>query len=547
SGWDLGGGSTVYLKYKDAKGNESASVSATLPSNIPQSVVITDLSNPSTGDCKNSLGWTAISTISSYSVDRSTDNSNWTLEYATVSDINKPGFIDYGLDSGTTYYYRVHSRDSSSNASFASSAVSKKPCQNDNVAPTISSVSVKSTASNSATITWTTDEKADSYVEYGTANTYGTISGKNESETSHEISLPASLSSSTTYHFRARSRDAASNLAVSGDNTFTTATATSVDPTATPADISSVSVSDVTLTSAILTWETSAVATSVVDIGASTAYGTRVEDKSLSSTTKHTVKFSDLKDSTTYHFRISGADATGKKLASDDYTFSTLTLPVVSSVSVSGLGAREATLVWETNTPTDTFVEYTPTSGESAEKGKSESTKKHSFTLENLNPRTSYTYRVKSRDGFGNQAASGYLTFTTIIDTTPPKISDVKSETSLLGEEQGKVKVQAIISWVTDEPATAQVQYSLGVTGKDEYQQSNKEDISLSLSHIMVLQELLPSATYHFRAISKDSSGNITSSSDYSILTTRKSKSLLTTIVEVLEDTFSWVKLIKLR
>lgn len=547
SDWNLGGGTTVYVKYKDAKGNESASVSATLPSNIPQSVVITDLSNPSTGDCRNSLGFTALSTVSSYSIDRSTDNSNWTLEYATISDINKPGFIDYGLDSGTTYYYRVHSRDSSSNASYASATVSKKPCQADNVAPTISSVTVKSTSSSSATITWTTDEKADSYVEYGLDNSYGTIVGKNDSITTHEVALPSSLSSATTYHFRARSRDAAGNLGASGDNTLTTAQATTADPTATPADISSASVSDVTLTSALVTWETSAVATSVVDIGSSTSYGTRIEDKSLSSTTKHTVKFSDLKDSTTYHFRISGTDATGKKLASDDYTFSTLTLPVVSQVAASNAGSREITINWETNTATDSFVEYKTGSEAAREEGKSESTKKHSLKLENLNPKTTYTYRVKSRDSFGNLAASEYLVFATIIDTTPPKITDVKAETSLLGEEQGKAKVQAIISWTTDEPATAQIQYSLGVIEKGEYQESTKEDISLSQSHVSVLQNLLPSATYRFRVISKDASSNIASSDDYSILTVRKTKSLITTIVEVLEDTFSWVKLIKLR
>src|SRR5204862_522853 len=73
-----------------------------------------------------------------------------------------------------------------------------------------------------ATIAWTTNEMSDSQVDYGTTTAYGSSSALNTSHaTTHAVPL-SSLSGATLYHFRVRSRDAAGNLATSGDFTFTT-------------------------------------------------------------------------------------------------------------------------------------------------------------------------------------------------------------------------------------------------------------------------------------------------------------------------------------
>ncbi len=90
-------------------------------------------------------------------------------------------------------------------------------------APAISSVSSGTPGDSSATITWSTDEGATSQVEWGTTTFYsGGISAFSSANvTSHSVNLTG-LSSSTTYHYRVKSRDAAGNVALSPDQTFTT-------------------------------------------------------------------------------------------------------------------------------------------------------------------------------------------------------------------------------------------------------------------------------------------------------------------------------------
>lgn len=93
---------------------------------------------------------------------------------------------------------------------------------NDLSPPVISSVSASSISSSGATITWITNEPSDSQVEYGLTTTYGSLTPLNGSlATSHSQTL-SGLTRNTWYHYRVRSRDAAGNLAVSGDFTFKT-------------------------------------------------------------------------------------------------------------------------------------------------------------------------------------------------------------------------------------------------------------------------------------------------------------------------------------
>ncbi|TLY18843.1 MAG: hypothetical protein E6K68_10725, partial [Nitrospirae bacterium] len=98
---------------------------------------------------------------------------------------------------------------------------------NDTTPPIISSVSAFNITSAAATITWATNEASDSQVEYGLTTAYGNSTVLNTSlVTAHAQSL-SGLSTSTLYHYRVKSRDAAGNLAVSGDFTFDAAGNTS--------------------------------------------------------------------------------------------------------------------------------------------------------------------------------------------------------------------------------------------------------------------------------------------------------------------------------
>ncbi len=92
----------------------------------------------------------------------------------------------------------------------------------DTTPPVISGVTADSIFIDSAVILWTTDEPADSLVEYGTAAGNYTDSLSDAAlGTDHSISL-YNLTPATTYYYRVTSSDEAGNTTVSGEYTFTT-------------------------------------------------------------------------------------------------------------------------------------------------------------------------------------------------------------------------------------------------------------------------------------------------------------------------------------
>jgi hypothetical protein len=128
-----------------------------------------------------------------------------------------------GLTASTLYHYRVKSRDAAGNLATSGDATLTTLALPDTTPPAISAVAAGSISNSVATISWTTNEASDSQVEYGTTTSYGSSSPLNTTlVTGHSVAL-SGLTASTLYHYRVKSRDAAGNLAVSGDATLTTA------------------------------------------------------------------------------------------------------------------------------------------------------------------------------------------------------------------------------------------------------------------------------------------------------------------------------------
>ena len=91
----------------------------------------------------------------------------------------------------------------------------------DTTPPTISSTGSTNVTATSASITWITNEAADSQVEYGLTANYGSTTVLDASlATAHSVSL-SQLASNSTYYFRIKSKDAAGNLAI-GTGSFAT-------------------------------------------------------------------------------------------------------------------------------------------------------------------------------------------------------------------------------------------------------------------------------------------------------------------------------------
>jgi hypothetical protein len=91
--------------------------------------------------------------------------------------------------------------------------------------PTISGVTVGSVKATTAVVSWTTNEAATSYVDFGLTDVYDKTLGEGSYLTAHSVTL-LGMTTNTLYHFRIRSKDAAGNEAVSTDTTLTTTSAT---------------------------------------------------------------------------------------------------------------------------------------------------------------------------------------------------------------------------------------------------------------------------------------------------------------------------------
>ena len=94
--------------------------------------------------------------------------------------------------------------------------------------PIISNVTISSITPIGAVIAWTTDEIADSEIEYGLTDTYGFETTQNVTLGTAHIQTLTNLQPGTAYHFRVKSKDTAGNVTISEDHLFTTESATIV-------------------------------------------------------------------------------------------------------------------------------------------------------------------------------------------------------------------------------------------------------------------------------------------------------------------------------
>ena len=91
--------------------------------------------------------------------------------------------------------------------------------------PVISSLSSGTPNANDATITWTTDIKADSQVFWGLTTAYGGASSPimvATYETSHSVQITG-LTAATTYNYKVLSRTPGGTYTFSANGTFETA------------------------------------------------------------------------------------------------------------------------------------------------------------------------------------------------------------------------------------------------------------------------------------------------------------------------------------
>jgi parallel beta-helix repeat protein len=186
----------------------------------------------------------------------------------------------------------------------------------DTTPPQLSAINATNVLSNKATIAWTTDELADSQVDFGTSGYTNSSPLDATFTTNHAVTLTG-LSPATLYHYRVKSRDASGNPATSDDFTFTTAGADTTPPT-----FSNVAFTSLTPNSTAVAWTTDEVSDTQVRYGFSSNYG-NTSTLNASLTTSHNLTLSGLVPGTRYHLQLLSRDDSGNLGTSSDLVFTT--------------------------------------------------------------------------------------------------------------------------------------------------------------------------------------------------------------------------------
>ena len=357
----------------------------------------------------------------------------------------------------------------------------------DTTAPLITGVAVSGVSGTGATVAWTTDEAADTQVEYGPTSAYGASTVLNTYMTTAHTAAASGLAAATVYHYRVKSKDAAGNLAASSDSTFTTASAVAVPAPsgcvtsagtwqntafatqtgaftaefdATPsmtrmdgvAGLSSGMASDYTSIAAGVRFNSSGfvdarnggafAAAASFPYSAGASYHFRLAVNMTARTYSVYVKPAGGVETligSSFAFRTEQAGATslsslGVFASAGGETACALAVassvnssvgPVISGVTTSGVGTGGASILWATNALADTQVEY----GLTASYGSSTAldtfmTTSHTGNLLALSPSTLYHYRARSRDAAGGLTMSPDYTFTTnAVTALPPPVN----------------------------------------------------------------------------------------------------------------------------
>lgn len=470
--------------------------------------------------------------------------------------------------------------------------------------PDITNVQITEVSESSVTVTWETDEEADSLINYGLQEDYGIVRIPEATRTQHSITLDG-LEPGRTYHFRVVSSDDDGNQGISADykvvtqgtpqvgaeagegqetQTETSQTLQTETQTQTQTQIQAQEVieqiqqitsqqtlqeileetveaiqgitEDLTIigpptviaetTSARIIWTTDRPASSEVLFTPTDSYSPDVYEFSQSNpgeqTTEHEVRLIGLESFTEYHFKVRSEDTFGITGESRDYTFKTkASLPEIRNLRIVKVEENSATLAWDTTVPAKATIEYQDlTTGAQNSVGRPTLATTHQMRLSDLTLGTRYVAFVIAENAGGDRVRSNPITFITVRDTAPPIISNVTNESTLFPGSEARI--QTIIEWNTDEPAYCIMSYREGITGGVEPTVVEPEDESYIENHVEVIVDFAPATVYQFWLTCEDDAGNAVDSENFVLFTPIQEKNIIDIIIENFENTFGWVK-----
>ncbi len=194
----------------------------------------------------------------------------------------------------------------------------------DMTAPIISTIDV-TTATTSAKITWSTNERADSNVFYGTSspidvNDSNTLKESGGSLVFNHSIMVDDLEASTTYYAIIQSHDASGNTATSSQFSFTTGNSDDIS-----APLITNLGTNIGTSTIVVNWDTNEIANSKVYYGTSTPLnlGSAGVVSNGAFTLDHSLTIPGLSASTTYHLVAESTDMAGNIRTSGEFSATT--------------------------------------------------------------------------------------------------------------------------------------------------------------------------------------------------------------------------------
>lgn len=494
-----------------------------------------------------------------------------------------------GLTKNSTYYFRVFSIDPAGNAASSSEETLETsdsdapiiyafgggappiPTQDkDTTAPGISNIEVSDITPFSAKITFKTNEEAVGFISFGETEEYGRTVSDPRFLTDHSIQIPG-LKLGTTYNFEVKATDKAGNFGTAVNATFTTKFAVenvgdiatldnveqyqnqidklieSIAPSLVTPFVGKIEVTDITEDSVVVKWTTntntygsvSYVADKDYDETKTNPYLAEVSD-TQDKTTTHQVTLNNLVPGQLYRFQIKAYTLPNVVGRSQERTFVTKSSKLVPQISQ--LLNTSFVVTWQTTKKTSSFIEYQNTrTNQIRRTGSDELSVGHVVSVEDLDPNTTYRVRAFGYDENNNIVESEAITVTTRRDITPPVISGLRIDNTFVPGRNDRI--QTVISWRTDEPASSLVLYSEGSTPSRSglSNVASSTDDTLSTSHNVIITNFKPGTIYQMQVVSVDSAGNRGSSPTRVIITPKQTQSVFDVIVKNFEGTFKFL------
>ena len=347
---------------------------------------------------ENDLTWAKVPDATSYKLERSPDNTNWTtLSPSTALTAASISYADTTAFAGTTYYYRVSAIDAVG-TSAASTVVHAMTL------PPVPALTAKVISTSEIDLSWFGVTGATAYNLQRSLD--GGASWSTLQNTSAITFANTMLSANTTYEYRISATDAGGSSATSSPLTDTTYLPAPTGLAAMAASATSIN----------LTWASDPGATSykLERSPNNTTWTALAPSPAL---TGASIGYTDTGVTTgaTFYYRISAIDAVGTSSASSVANALTYTTaPTVTAVSKS---ASEIDLSWGTAVGATSYTLQTSVDGGNTWTGL---TTANTNTYQNttLGADTNYKYRVVSIDTTGSSTPGAVASATTYL--APP-------------------------------------------------------------------------------------------------------------------------------